>query len=192
MMTTPVVKTMIDEESAAKTTRGFLPEHDGVTHINIHPSPKTARTRLGQDLSSFKYMPFLHPYYGNFCSMEGFRYYLGNKERDDKLRHYAHERAYRYGKRGTPDPYKEHQDDIMAGVYQKILQNQKLCKMVVDSFLPFDMYYRFGPGLVIISPKESNWFIPELEDIRKCLKAGVVPDVWTRSEERYDRGELRR
>lgn len=187
-----MVTTMNEQEAKPTTSRGFDPDEDGLTHINVHPSPAEARTILGQSLSSFKYMPFSHPFYGNFCSLEGFTHYLGNKERDDKLRHLAHERAYRYGKRGTPDPYKDFRDDIMAGMYQKILQNARLCKMVIDSRLPFDMYYRFGPGRVIISPKGNDWFIQELEDIRTSLKNDIVPDVWVRSEKRYQRGELRR
>lgn len=191
-MTNLMVIAMTEQEVRKRTSRGFDPDDDGITHINVHPSPKQARTMLGQNLSSFKYMPFFHPYYGNFCSLEGFWHYLYNKERDDKLRHLAHDRAYRYGKRGTPDPYKDFQEDIVAGMYIKILHNERLCTSVRKCDLPFDMYYQFGPGGVIISPKESDWLVAGLEEIREALKNDVVPEVWRRSEERYMRGELRR
>jgi hypothetical protein len=50
----------------------WIPEEDGVTHINIYSKGKT---ELGRWLTNFSYSPFNHPEYGKFLSMEGFWYW---------------------------------------------------------------------------------------------------------------------
>lgn len=47
----------------------WLPENDGVDHINVYSQGKTA---LGRTLSNFAHTPFRIPLWGKFESVEGF------------------------------------------------------------------------------------------------------------------------
>lgn len=165
-------------------------DEDGVSHINIHPS--IARTELGRKLALFSFTPFTHPYYGKFNCLEGFLHFVRNEDRDDKLRYATHDRALKVGKKGKPNTYPGFRDDILGAMYQKIIQNKDIRDEFVESTLPFDMYYLFGPHELPIATKWSEWLLVGLDEIRESLKKDQVPDVWVRAEERYARGDLRR
>lgn len=162
---------------------------DGVDHINIY---SRGNTELGRQLSHFAHSPFIHPFYGPFESMEGFWYWMraGNHLRakglqDDKLRYLSGYKAKQYGKNFPIQRYEHFKEDILAANYQKILQHRTLHNLLVESTLPFRHYYMFGPGNVIVQPRDSNWLVTGFEDIRQALKQDRVPDCWATAAARY-------
>lgn len=156
--------------------------NDGVDHINIYSNGKT---ELGRILSHFAHTPFVHPYFGPFYSMEGFWYWARSGQTEDRLRYLSGFRAKQVGKALGHKRYQDFKSDILAANYQKIIQHEKICEMVIDSTLPFDHYYVFGPNNIHITPQSSDWLLKGFEDIRLALQEGEVPSVWTEAEKRY-------
>lgn len=167
---------------------GFHNDDDGVTHINVY---SLAKTELGKKLSHFCYSSFSHPYLGPFYSIEGFWYFMRSGKVEDSLRYLYGRKAKNEGRKLAPKWYPEFKEDILAANYQKIIQNRELLELFKASELPLDHYYVFRSAndeTFIINPNDSEWLITGLEDIRKALKAGEVPECWTKAEERYRRG----
>ncbi len=168
---------------------------DGVDYINIYSRGKT---RLGRNLSHFARTPFVHPYFGPFESMEGFWFYMKTGKVHDQLRYLYGNRAKQYGK-GLPTKYDaDFKEDILAGNYQKILQNDGLRQAFLNSELPLTHYYLFEQQVdasmiessvmrksIVIFPKNSDWLIDGLEEIRTEMKQGLVPKCWTNAAKRY-------
>lgn len=146
---------------------------DGVTHINIYTLGKT---ELGKGLAHFTFSPFKHPYYGPFNSMEGFWYFIKAKEPDDTLRNLAGYKAKEYGKK-LPGRFRENFKEIVVDAnFHKIDQNPRLKQLIVESVLPFDHYYLYGPGNLLIRPKGFEWLVEGFEHIRVLLREGREPD----------------
>ena len=104
---------------------------------------------------------------------------------DDKLRYLSGYKAKQYGKNFPIQRYEHFKEDILAANYQKILQHRTLHNLLVESTLPFRHYYMFGPGNVIVQPRDSNWLVTGFEDIRQALKQDRVPDCWATAAARY-------
>ncbi|BAW19307.1 hypothetical protein [Ralstonia phage RP31] len=168
--------------SGTKSAMGFSTETDGVDHINIHSMGKT---ELGQALSHFAHTPFVHPYFGPFYSMEGFWYWARSGFKEDKLRYLSGFRAKQVGKTLDYHWYKDFKEDIIAANYQKIIQHDRIRELMIESELPFDHYYTFGPTVVHVTPQSTDWLVKGFEDIRLALQEGVVPSVWLDAEKRY-------
>lgn len=141
------------------------PDQDGITHINIFSK---GSTELGRKLSHFAYAPFIHPYFGPFKSMEGFWYYIRAVEPDDKLRELVGHEAKFYGREKETKFLNNFQEIIMDANYQKIEQNPDIKKLMLESTLPFDHYYTFGPKQVRLS--QFIWLIEGFESIRTAIK----------------------
>lgn len=168
--------------------RGFSLENDGVDHINVYSH---GATDLGRKLSHFCYSQFLHPYFGPFYSMEGFWYFMRNGKLDDTLRYLYGRKAKVVGRMAPARWYSDFKEDILAANYQKIIQNRDINDLFVASTLPLDHYYKFKSraGLeYLINPKDNDWLIDGLQDIRTALQKGEVPQCWINAEDRYKRG----
>ena len=166
----------------------FTPDTDGIDHINILASK--AKTLLGKRLSHFAPMPFVHPYFGSFMSMEGFWHYAATGYEHDELRHVSGFEAKKLGRTYKKEWYDEHRDDVLAANWQKIIQNHPLAMLMAESELPFTHYYVFSPddnpGVQIVkTPRESEWLCKGFEKIRTALKEGSVPDFWLEAADRY-------
>lgn len=175
-----------------RTVGEIDPEKDGIDYINIYSQ---CVTRLGQRLSHFARSKFVHPYFGPFESMEGFWFYMRTGRKYDKLRYLYGLRAKRAGKELPMVHNPNFQEDILAGNYQKIIQDEGLTKSFRDSDLPLTHFYLFWPKgenpqtsqmkPVIIFPRNSDWLIDGMEEIRRALKANEVPEFWTNAAKRY-------
>lgn len=151
----------------------FLPESDGVNHINIYSQGKT---ELGKLLSHFSHTPFVHPYFGPFNSMEGFWYYLKAEVKDEKLRQLYGAEAKFYGKKIPSVRIKHFNLLIIDANFHKVNQNPKIANLMVQSNLPFDHYYvdnRVNIGQKI-KLKGFEWLIEGFEKIREDLKTGNI------------------
>jgi hypothetical protein len=146
---------------------------DGIDHINIWFK---ARTELGRELSHFYYMPFKHPYYGPFNCMEGFWYYIKSVQRDDSLRTLSGYQAKEHGRTLTRRWVDNFKAIIIEANYHKIIQNEDLERKVIESTLPFDHYYLYGDGNIIIRPKGNEWLVEGFEEIRTMIKEGRAPE----------------
>jgi hypothetical protein len=176
---------MTNTSNTKNTAPRWLLQNDGVDHINIF---SRGRTQLGRWLSNFAKTPFVHPFYGQFTSIEGFWYYMRSEVRDDKLRYLWGFEAKKYGRELPAKWYDEFKDDILGAIYQKIIQNRELLELLVTSELPFSHYYTFqaaGASLVLINARESEWIIEGIEEIRECLKKDEIPPVWERVASRH-------
>lgn len=163
----------------------YAPVTDGFDHINILAGK--AATVVGKRLSHFAPSPFIHPYYGAFQSMEAFWHYASTGFRHEELRGLVGLKAKQAAAGKRKYWYPEFCEDILAGNYQKIIQDESLANMVVESELPLTHYYLFGeePYLRVVVPRESNWLVPGLENIRTALKEGQTPDCWKSAAMRY-------
>lgn len=168
------------------SARGFRPEEDGQTHINIYSA---SPTQLGRWLSHFTHTPFVHPYLGPFACMEGFWYFMRNGQVDDELRYLAGHRAKIRGREGKPQWYANFKEDIMAANYCKVIQRQPILDALKESTLPFDHYYLFGgrngARKVLINAKDNDWLIDGWSEIREAVKADIQPACWINAEKRY-------
>lgn len=170
----------------------FLPENDGIDHINIlwHK----AATRLGHQLSHFTKMSFTHPYLGYFTSMEGFWFYIRSGRVAEDLRYKSGFAAKQQG-RLYEQKWNDHfEEDIMAANYQKIIGNSesngntRLLEDFLASELPFTHYYLFDRpdgGKQKVAARGEDWMSKGFEDIRAAMKEGRVPDCWVNAEKRY-------
>ena len=146
---------------------------DGVTHLNIYSNSKTD---LGRGLAHFAFSPFLHPYYGPFNSMEGFWHFIRAEEPDHRLRTFSGHRAKLLGKTLKTHRVENFRELVNEANYHRIAQSEKLRALIVDSNLPFDHYYLFGPGQKLVRPMGFEWLVDGFENIRKMLKKGQIPD----------------
>lgn len=129
---------------------GFMPETDGVDHINIYSKGKTA---LGQVLSNF-WMCEIQTEDGTFWSVEAYWAWLSvnelcNKRNDLRAKmsgwsakQMGHQLVTKYGKRFEP----RFEEKIMGAIHYKINQFKPLIKPFIKD-LPFVHYYCWGnPG----------------------------------------------
>lgn len=168
----------------------YNPDEDGITHINIWLH---AKTELGRELCHFYEMPFIHPVFGPFNSMEGLWQYVQAKESDSKiesermsaesLRYLSGMTAKRSGKKLTWRHVDKFHEIINAANFYKIEQNSELKRMFVESNLPFAYYYVHKPPskefqcLIprIINPEGYGWVVQGFEDNRKLMNDGKEP-----------------
>lgn len=157
-----------------KKTHVFLPDDDGITHINVFPRGKT---ELGRLLAHFSKTPFVHPYLGAFNSMEGFWYYVRAKYPDEKLRTLSGPGAKFYGRNLEHRRFNEFKDIINDANYHKIDQNATIKKLLVESELPFDHYYFKGLGddAAQHRPEGFDFLINGFTRCRELFKHGHKP-----------------
>lgn len=152
-----------------------IPENDGVTHYNTHF--EQARTDLGRQVS-FRYKaPFIHPALGEFYSIEAFWHYIVAKERKDVLRYISSERfvssseIQNHERVRVPNFY-AHMADAF---YHRVDQDPKLKEALINSTLPFGMYYIFEGSIkqVPIKSLTKSFHLGSIHYIRDVFR-GVV------------------
>lgn len=148
------------------------PEMDGVDHINVYSK---AKTQLGHDLSNFAHVPFSHPKFGFFASMEAYWYWLGTGMQHDALRRLYGATAKTAGIRlmtvaMDQDTFRKHIED---GLRLKVVQNAKLCQALKKTTLPLRHYFVYGTNPPVVNePRKHHWQMECLEAIRETIKEG--------------------
>lgn len=155
---------------------------DSVTHINIGGK---ARTELGRLLNPLQFSRFNHPIHGPFHSMEAFWAYIQAPKdypRRDELRYLHGMEAKKASKQVKFRQIKDFQEIIIEANYFKIKQNPRISNLMVESTLPFEMYYIFRsddpqalPEGVVIHTQIGKWLKKGFEDIRTMLREGREP-----------------
>lgn len=149
----------------------YKPADDGVTHINIYAD---GLTRLGVLLSHFAHTPFIHPYFGPFASMEGFWYYLKAEKKDERLRQLYGPEAKFYGKKLPSIFVKYFEELIVDANFHKVIQNNEITTLMLQSNLPFEHYYLTNKNGFEKQVKIEGfeWLVDGFEEIRRHLKTG--------------------
>lgn len=148
---------------------------DGIDHINTITA---GNTELGRMLTNLARTPFVHPEHGAFQSVEGYWYWLGagaNSD-NDHMRGLAWHTAKATGREleVIPMDVESFRDQIRLAIRAKILQNEKLRQMFVESTLPFRHYFCYGAmakNQKVIEPARHRWQMDYLEELRRELQA---------------------
>lgn len=162
-----------------------LPENDGVDHINICSHGKTLLGQLG---TNFAHVPFRHPEFGFFASMEAYWYWIKTGLIHNQLRRLYGATAKTAGIRLPIVTMKETDfiDHMCDGMRCKVMQNAKLLDALkksgptdnpkgrTEAALPLRHYFvhASASGTVINEPKRNLWLWQCLEEIRFKLAMG--------------------
>lgn len=155
---------------------------DGITHINVGGRVKT---ELGQLLNPLAFSRFNHPVFGPFISMEGFWWYIQAHDdpQRDRFRYLAGMNAKHEGKKIRYHHLPNFQQIINEANFFKIEQNPRILQLVLESELPFQMYYIFrsndpeAPKTgVVVRPQPGIWLVNGFEEIRAMFKEGRRPE----------------
>lgn len=143
---------------------------DGIDHINIYSK---GETELGKYLSNFTYSPFIHPFDGQFNSVEGYWYYNLSLDNDQRILYgfKAKQRGRMYLKEINPNAneWQVNETHIKLAIICKLTQNEpKMLKEFISSELPFKHYYKYGDK--IVEPVEGKWLVEFFEELRSLLK----------------------
>ena len=145
-------------------------KEDGVDHINLG----MGTTRLGANLSLSGVSSFKHSRLGRFKTLFGFWNYIANVEQDDRYRVLNDKeiRAFNRQKdiKRTPRRVRNFIAIILDAQWQRITGNDRLFNAVKESTLPFDCYKLSGD--VRERTSYEYWFVPAMEEMRKCIKEG--------------------
>lgn len=155
------------------------PEHDGTLYINMHVK---GTTELGRLLAHFAHTPFVHPIHGSFYCMEGFWQWLKCKpeERPDSLRYSNGAKSRNIGKDLNRVYVDNFQQQILEANYCRIEQNPELKEMLLNSSLPFELYYMNTPAddsePYAITAASRDWLTKDFDTIRTMMQYGERPE----------------
>lgn len=148
----------------------YLPEKDGIDHINVYSK---GRTELGRLLTNFAHTPFEHPSRGHFESMEGYWYYVATGEQHEELRtvHGSHAKAL--GKTFEKVERIGFEMAIKTGIRSKLIQHPNILCGLLDNELPLAHYYVFGSQ---VKQAGYEWILDYYMEVREsCLIRGYRP-----------------
>lgn len=150
----------------------YLPEQDGITHINVY---SRGATEIGRMLSNFYYSPFIYQPYGKFNSVEGFWYWWFTGQQHEQFRVLSGWGAKQEGKKYRDDRIDksggisdEDKRVVLEAIRCKLRQNKIIQVKLKQSCLPFSHYYAYGDKVVRLP--EYDWMLDEFERIRNILK----------------------
>lgn len=150
----------------------FQPKSDGVDHINIH---STAATELGRMLDNLATVPFTHPEYGEFKTVEGFYWYLISGQRDGSFRtHNGHgvRQAAKYLMQDPKHLSGRYAHEASTATYLKVIQNEELKTLLRESTLPLTCYVLYGTtNIKKLDGKAHQNHVTMLRVLRNHLKS---------------------
>lgn len=148
----------------------YVPERDGIDHINVYSK---GRTELGRLLTNFAHTPFEHPSRGSFESMEGYWYYVATGEKHEELRTVHGSQAKALGKTFGKVERIGFEAAIKTGIRSKLIHHPKLLCMLLDNDLPLAHYYVFGSQ---VKQAGYEWILDYYLEVRQsCLTRGYRP-----------------
>ena len=144
------------KEFLARHNYTFLPQREGIDHINIYSK---SRTELGRLTSNFTHSPFVHPDLGDFASMEGFWFYVGTGFKHEELRKLHGYEAKKLGGSLEKVLIPDFEDWIYSGLEAKVECNDRLRELLSKNHLPFRHYYSYGKDNDFKCVNEGNGFL---------------------------------
>ena len=143
----------------------FDPNDEGITHINIYSK---SNTNLGKMLSNW-YRQHMQLSIGEFWSIEGLIFFLGSF--DEKLRELSGFEAKHQGNQLDRDirlPEDIFKGFIKEAMHEKLYDNYKFKKELMESHLPLTHYYRYGNKVIEIT--KWQWQVEEWNKLRKAIQ----------------------
>jgi len=142
----------------------YLPQNDGVDHINIF---SRGRTILGRWMSNWWRQRITIPGYGSFMSIEGFWSFLSTG--DERCRHLDGFPAKKAGKPVTRPRMadQEFRDLICRAIRIKVQGAPIFAGYLAESVLPLTHYYVFHDT---VRDAGHGWIVDEWERIRTELR----------------------
>jgi hypothetical protein len=144
---------------------------DGVDHLNINKSAKTA---VGRMLSHNHPFVFTHSVLGRFDSIESLWYYVQSEERDHRVRTLRGRALKDHARSLTNVRVTNFRAIILDSNWQKIRQHRNLVSLIRASDLPFDCYHPNGHG-ALVRPIYTEWLLAGLNEIRSALQDHRTP-----------------
>lgn len=147
------------------------PLNDGVDHINVYSN---GRTELGRQLSNLAHMPFVHPRYGKFASVEGFWHWVSTGMEHDILRSLHGLEALRKGRTYPMVMIDNFEEIIKSGIEAKINSYPLLKMGLITKKLPLAHYFVFkgkgdAPDKVVVQ-EQFRWIVAHLEHFANQLR----------------------
>lgn len=128
------------------------PEEDGITHINVYSK---GHTLLGRTLSNFAATSFRIPFMGEFCTVEGFWYWIMTG--DNSLREMEGWEAKQEGRKLPRKRVCPTKRELSIAYRAKLRSYPKLREALKENKLPLAHYYVYGGK--IVEPKEWQWTV---------------------------------
>lgn len=143
------------------------PKNEGKTHINLSVISKSW---IGRFLAEGN-MPFCIPELGEFDSINAFRLFITSKYPTDDLRYLDNRQAMKTLQRRNSTAKVKHYAELVKDAYRQILlSNPRIAKQLVETDLPFDLYYirktESGKPGVPVRPRDAIWRINVIEQLR--------------------------
>lgn len=136
----------------------FLPENDGVDHINVYSKGRTA---LGRWLSNFADCNITIGEDGFFRTLEGYWYWLTCH--NDKLRILDGFNAKKYGRRVGGSDWSESPifiERFKQAVDLKLRSNRAMFEALTKNDLPLDHYYVYNGS--VTRPSRGLWLLDHI------------------------------
>jgi phenylpropionate dioxygenase-like ring-hydroxylating dioxygenase large terminal subunit len=137
------------------------PSLDGVTHLNIHSN---AATVLGRLLCDMAHTPFVHPVFGKFECLEGYRHWLRTGRRHSVLKELWGQAAKLRGGKFPEQLDMHYREYLIEGVHCKVSQTHGLHTQLLNNKLPITCYFVFNDSVRIL--KNAKIQVSEFELIR--------------------------
>lgn len=139
----------------------YLPEEDGITHINVYSQ---GRTELGRLLSNFAHTPFDMEPEGHFECVESYWYWLLTGA--EECRSLVGYRAKKVGLellRGKAETVSREQ--LLKAYKAKLTAHPRIQRMLNENNLPFAHYYVYGGKTV--TPRQWLWTAELWNELKK-------------------------
>lgn len=160
-----------------------LPSHpsqwkgDGVDHINV---AMNAATQIGKWLNGRNSHTFQHPILGQFRTIENLSLFIRSESHADSIRmmeNFSKIRDLISRSGGLRKMTPNYRAIMVDSVYIRVLQNEALMKLIIDSELPFDSY-SVNPATMLRQRFEPAAFLcAGYTEIRNALKERRSPSL---------------
>lgn len=140
----------------------FNPKTDGVDHLNVYSK---GQTELGRWMSNFTKEP-ITTVYGQFQSVEGYWYWLGNPNEQLRTLHgFAAKQLGRSLPRIAIRSENEFQSLIRDALYTKAKRRPDMVAKLRKCTLPLAHYYVFG-NPPVVKDAGHQWILDCWDEIR--------------------------
>ncbi|MND53817.1 hypothetical protein D3C80_448650 [compost metagenome] len=148
----------------------WLPEEDGITHVNVY---SRGATSLGRRLTNFAETPFVHPTDGPFQSVEGYWYWLKTGQMHDDLRQVSGWYAKKLGRKKPLVPCPPFDGKIKVAIRAKLIAHPDILRDLIDNELPLTHYYVYHESVINAGYEWINEYYMQVRE--SCIVRGYRP-----------------